>query len=235
MSPKLRERLLSSLSKNGATTTALPPKSSASFTTPINKSSELPQELSITERRNMASKTTAGDEKPHTDIIKSLSLPAIPPVIKAEPTPLKTKPTPRPSLRNKERDQHKRLLKKLPQAKVLGEVNLENLMEKNDLVVIMHEPTGCEESSFDASVAEERPGTVKRLKSALRISGSQKLSKKVVFAGGDVEGREVSAIYLYEAVEVDAVYPLMMKNASPAECLRPAPPKQAPRIAFHAC
>lgn len=105
------------------------------------------------------------------------------------------------------KDQPTRLLKRLPQAKVLGDVDLKHLIKKNDLVVVINEEADdfAESSSLDSSVADEKAGLRKcGLKSALITSANQlKLSKKVMFIGGERDGAEVSAIYLYEAVAVD--------------------------------
>eukprot|EP01056_Protomagalhaensia_sp_Gyna25_P001601 Protomagalhaensia_sp_Gyna_25__1600@NODE_1826_length_1497_cov_67_981481_g1501_i0_p1_GENE_NODE_1826_length_1497_cov_67_981481_g1501_i0NODE_1826_length_1497_cov_67_981481_g1501_i0_p1_ORF_typecomplete_len247_score22_58_NODE_1826_length_1497_cov_67_981481_g1501_i0126866 len=184
---RLRDRLLSSLSKNVAilpetVATSRPPFTVVDTGPPLSSNK-------ADDPLNQPAATTSPLTSPRLDH-----------------TPTKTKHRTNVPRRGK-RDQPQRLLKKLPQAKVLGDVNLEELLQENDLVVLLHDDQEDDTSStsYDASVPEERQNSEQRgpIKSALWKSSSHKLSKKTAFVGGDVEGREVTAIYLYEAVHVE--------------------------------
>eukprot|EP01053_Blabericola_migrator_P007948 Blabericola_migrator_1__7947@NODE_4076_length_1344_cov_196_195771_g2516_i0_p1_GENE_NODE_4076_length_1344_cov_196_195771_g2516_i0NODE_4076_length_1344_cov_196_195771_g2516_i0_p1_ORF_typecomplete_len197_score43_34_NODE_4076_length_1344_cov_196_195771_g2516_i0110700 len=161
---------------------------------------------------------------------------AIPPRSPRKEKPkVKTREGPTPG-KKKKQDQPQRLLKKLPQAKVLGDANLEDLIKDNDVVVLMEGNEGDDLlTSVDASVAEERFGLKQSvLKSAMKGSG-HKLSKKVMFTGGNVEGKEVTAIYLYESVHLDAPWQVKYR---PSHGMKKQPMIAVPTVepfAFRAC
>eukprot|EP01055_Gregarina_sp_Pseudo9_P001730 Gregarina_sp_Pseudo_9__1729@NODE_2172_length_1115_cov_102_077138_g2000_i0_p1_GENE_NODE_2172_length_1115_cov_102_077138_g2000_i0NODE_2172_length_1115_cov_102_077138_g2000_i0_p1_ORF_typecomplete_len220_score29_93Med3/PF11593_8/0_2_NODE_2172_length_1115_cov_102_077138_g2000_i0270929 len=210
-SSRLRERLLSSLSKSN-----------------VSKAGKL---VAAPAASSVAALASAPAARPVSKQPKT----SVPPPAPAKKTATAAIDRP-PQTRRPKKDQPQRLLKRLPQAKVLGDVDLEKLMKENDLVVVMtHDADEIgEQSTFDASVADEKDGLKRVLKSAL-LTSPNKLSKKVLFLGGEREGGEVSAIYLYEAIPIDVPWHLP-KIRPETKATKPAIANpMATAMAFRAC
>eukprot|EP01054_Gregarina_sp_Poly1_P007797 Gregarina_sp_Poly_1__7796@NODE_440_length_8372_cov_344_424925_g359_i0_p4_GENE_NODE_440_length_8372_cov_344_424925_g359_i0NODE_440_length_8372_cov_344_424925_g359_i0_p4_ORF_typecomplete_len235_score39_87_NODE_440_length_8372_cov_344_424925_g359_i016952399 len=221
--PRLRERLLLSLKTSGA-----PKKPVASSPTNISSLKPIPDAQLLAQVEPFC----ADHPKSSPTVPQKKSSP------KQSPSERKKADT---RFKNNHHHHPQRLLKRLPQAKILGDVDLEKLMKDSDLVVLMNQDEADEaSSSFDASVAEERGGLKVALKSALKSSSQQKLSKKVLFIGGDRSGGEVDAIYLYEAIPVEVPWSIPKfrgaATKAPVNRLHPNIPNPVTAtITFRAC